>query len=107
LFSESTKKLLIVFHTGWRNRQIKLYFSDIQVPPFSFDIGNYNETLNQQICYLERQQTGVESHFEDSFYQNIINNFNISNNDTEKITPKTRVGDKITYFLNNPNIITS
>jgi hypothetical protein len=73
-------KLLIVFFSGKRNREIKLYFPDMRIPPFCFDINNYDETLNQQIPNLEREIVGVGNHFTDSFYQQIINIFNNFNN---------------------------
>jgi hypothetical protein len=75
-------KLLTVFNTCRMDRAIALYFEDQRIPIISFDIGSYDETLNLQIRNLERQQAGVGSNFEDFFYQNIINNFNIFNNNT-------------------------
>jgi hypothetical protein len=40
---------LLVFVTTRRDREIKLNFPKTLIPPFSFDIGNYDETLDQQI----------------------------------------------------------
>jgi hypothetical protein len=40
------RKLLIVFHTGRRDREIKLYFPKTFIPYFCFDINNYDDTLN-------------------------------------------------------------
>jgi hypothetical protein len=47
------------------------------IPPFSFDICNYDETLNHQIREIKQQQFGEGDHHEDVDYQHIIKNFNL------------------------------
>jgi hypothetical protein len=61
-------RLLIVFHTCYRNRKIDLYFPYSNLPPFSFDTDSYDDTLKSQIRKMERQQLGVGKHFEEVNY---------------------------------------
>jgi hypothetical protein len=91
-------RLLIVFHIGIRNRQIKLYFPDLQTPSFSFDIDNYNHTLNHQIRDIQRQKFAGGNYFDDLFHQLIIKNINQFTNGETEITPKTKVEDIINCF---------
>jgi hypothetical protein len=61
-------RLLIVIHTCVRNRKINLYFPNSQIPPFSFDIGSYNntnDTLNFQIREDEQRILWELNHFDD------------------------------------------
>jgi hypothetical protein len=98
-------KLLVVFHTGTRNIQINLYFPKSEIPPFSFDIDSYNDTLNHQIREVERPQFKQADYFDDNTYKRIIYNFNLFTNDEMKITPSTRVKNIIICFLHNPDVI--
>jgi hypothetical protein len=62
-------KLLIVFNSCIRNRQISLYFPNSKIPPFSFDIGNYNDTLNHQIREVEQRRFRPADYFNDIIYK--------------------------------------
>jgi hypothetical protein len=75
------------------------------IPIFSFDIGNYDETLNRQIRDMVLKLFGVGNYFEDLLYQQIIANFILFTNDELKIRPKTRVEEIFICFLHNPDAI--
>jgi hypothetical protein len=66
---------LIVFHTSGKNGKTVIYFPHSQISVFSFHTSRLYETLNQQICNIERQKLVIHYHFVDLFYQNIIDCF--------------------------------